>query len=448
MAAGTLRAKRIGFIGRGPYVLEGSGPTKNLPGSATQHARHRVHDLLLGGEAHEVALSHQLPVHLDLEDASRAQLQRRFDAEFFLQSGRRTGGPRLVASGVAVRDRDHDEEILATGQLQRTQDDDTSARKHAAADGRRTRALNRAAGTARPGAWPTRRAIAISVSPPRSGRAGTRRTSASISKDAASKVAGRSPVQLDAPTKEIVLHAAELEIKRAALKADRRTSDASVEAVEISETAVLRFGAEIPAGVAELELEWTGPLQRPDCAACTWREGGGRPSSRPRTRAALFPCFDEPAFKATLGAHRRRPQRASVALSNGARSSQERPRDSAAHGDASRRRRCSAYLVALVVGSWPARPRRRSASSGAHLVAAGEGAPRALRPGRGAGGAAPAPGLLRPALRLRQGGPGRHPRLRGRRHGERGPHHLPRGGAAARPGDRAARRCRSAWPRW
>jgi hypothetical protein len=48
-----------------------------------------------------------IAVDLHDERAGGADPQLRIDAEFALQRSRRTGGPRLIASRIAVQDRDH-----------------------------------------------------------------------------------------------------------------------------------------------------------------------------------------------------------------------------------------------------------------------------------------------------------------------------------------------------
>jgi hypothetical protein len=66
-----------------------------------------VDDVLLAGEALEALLRYHLAVDRNLEDAAASGDQRGLDAEGLLELGRRTGGPRKVASDAAVGDGDH-----------------------------------------------------------------------------------------------------------------------------------------------------------------------------------------------------------------------------------------------------------------------------------------------------------------------------------------------------
>ena len=168
---------------------------------------------------------------------------------------------------------------------------------------------------------------------------------------------GTITVQLDAPTKEIVLHAAELEITRAALKADGRSSDASVEAVEISETAVLRFGAEVPAGVAELELEWTGRFN-PGLRGMYMGETVAVTQFEAADARRVFPSFDEPAFKATWAITADVPAK-SVALSNG-RIEQELTEGERKVVRFAETEILPTYLVALAIGELAGGPEEKA----------------------------------------------------------------------------------------
>src|SRR5262249_61583488 len=57
---------------------------------------------------------------------------------------------------------------------------------------------------------------------------------------------------------EIILHAAELELTRAKVRAGGQERDGSVRLAPLSETAVLGFSSSLPAGHAVLEPAWAG----------------------------------------------------------------------------------------------------------------------------------------------------------------------------------------------
>ena len=161
---------------------------------------------------------------------------------------------------------------------------------------------------------------------------------------------GRLELELDLarPAAELVLHAAGLELFEAAVEAGGRRLPAEVRLEPVSETAVLSLPAELPAGRATLRLAWRGAfcdglrglyLAGPELAATQFEAADAR---------RVFPCLDEPGFKA--------PWRLTVeaaadllVLSNGAAEWVE------AHGTTRVHRFAETpplptYLVALVVG--------------------------------------------------------------------------------------------------
>jgi puromycin-sensitive aminopeptidase len=174
---------------------------------------------------------------------------------------------------------------------------------------------------------------------------------------AARRFAGRVRIALSVarPSEEIVLHAAELEIEAAALSAGgRELVPAERRLVPSSETLVLRFAEPVPAGDAILAISWRGAISSglrgmylagPGLAATQFEAADAR---------RVFPCFDEPGFKARWKLAIEAPRGAAV-LSNGKPIAQE---------DRGATRRISfaetpplpTYLVAVVVGDVEALP--------------------------------------------------------------------------------------------
>jgi len=165
----------------------------------------------------------------------------------------------------------------------------------------------------------------------------------------------RIAIRLTAAADEIVLHAAELDLEPAVLSAaGRERTPVEQRLVEASETLVLRFAEPVPVGEVFLALSWRGTvsaglrgmyLAGPGLAATQFEAADAR---------RVFPCFDEPAFKAPWALAIEAPRGATV-LSN-ARPIAEEERAS------TRRVRFAAtpplptYLVALVVGGVEALP--------------------------------------------------------------------------------------------
>ncbi len=167
---------------------------------------------------------------------------------------------------------------------------------------------------------------------------------------------GRVRIALDVAeaTREIEIHAHAIDVASVELVAGGRTLAGT--AVEIPEVEAIRltFEDDVPPGPAELTIRYTGHVSRnmeglylskngpEECLASQCQETDAR---------AVFPCFDEPAFKArfqwivtTDATHE--------VLSNGV------PESVIDHGDGSRRwtftatRPISTYLLALAIGDF------------------------------------------------------------------------------------------------
>jgi puromycin-sensitive aminopeptidase len=122
-------------------------------------------------------------------------------------------------------------------------------------------------------------------------------------------------VSIARPVREVVLHALALDIHRAELHAAGAVHTAKVTVLPLSETVVLEFSAEVAPGDAALQLEWSGRFSEGlrglylagEVAATQFEAADAR---------RVFPCFDEPAFKARWALTAEVPEGLAV-LSNG-----------------------------------------------------------------------------------------------------------------------------------
>ncbi|HEX2568645.1 MAG TPA: M1 family metallopeptidase [Polyangia bacterium] len=166
---------------------------------------------------------------------------------------------------------------------------------------------------------------------------------------------GRGSIELvlDRPAREITLHGVHLTVTAARLGAPghlhpvRWSTDADSQTITFTDDSAGPGGAELAAGPAVLEIEWSGVFQK-DLRGL-YRAGGMAVTQFEAADARrVFPCFDEPPFKAAWEVAIETVPGLSV-LSNGAVVSDE------THG--TRRLvkfaptpRMSSYLVALIVG--------------------------------------------------------------------------------------------------
>jgi puromycin-sensitive aminopeptidase len=158
----------------------------------------------------------------------------------------------------------------------------------------------------------------------------------------------RVTLSIARPVREFLLHALGLDVTRVELQSGTKVYPARVSVLPVSETVLLSFDAEVAAGEATLHVDWTGHFSdglrglylAGDVAATQFEAADAR---------RVFPCFDEPAFKARWALSVEVPEGLSV-LSNGA------VQDSSPSSTGKQRIRFSetellpSYLVALVAG--------------------------------------------------------------------------------------------------
>ncbi len=163
---------------------------------------------------------------------------------------------------------------------------------------------------------------------------------------------GSVTLSISKAQRELVLHAgAEVELQRATLKLGGRELNAALEVRPVSETVALRFdgfGGDVPAGEGELTLTWKGRFC--DGLRGLYMGGGVALTQFEAADARrVFPCFDEPSFKARWALSVDVPE-GSVALSNGRIESDE-VKGGRRHVRYAETEVLSSYLVALVVGN-------------------------------------------------------------------------------------------------
>jgi len=209
------------------------------------------------------------------------------------------------------------------------------------------------------------------------------RYDASLSVDVVAKTFDgslRLDLVLGESTSEIVLHAAGLAVARAtASSSGRRQEAASITPAPASETVVLRYSRPLPAGACTLDLGWSGRIE-PGLRGL-YDAGSGILATQFEAADArrVFPCLDEPGFKAPWRLSVEAP-RTAVVLSNGAPAGEEIRGERKRIGFAETPP-LPTYLVALVVGGLESRAegtagavpvRTWAAPDKAHLAAFGQ----------------------------------------------------------------------------
>src|SRR5438876_3468585 len=172
----------------------------------------------------------------------------------------------------------------------------------------------------------------------------------------------RVALTFDRPSRELVRHALDPIIERAAIAGGPKMTDVTYDGE--AETATLRFDGEVAAGERVLELDWSGQIR--ESLRGLYR------STRPGERYAAtqfeaadarraFPCFDEPEFKARFAIELVHPA-GLTAIGNMPIASQEPVADGRQRTRFVETPKISSYLVAFTVGPYESTPEAKTAS--------------------------------------------------------------------------------------
>ena len=156
-------------------------------------------------------------------------------------------------------------------------------------------------------------------------------------------------LRLEKPRREVTLHGVGLEVTDAGATAGGAERPATATTDATSETITLTFAEPLPAGDARLRIAYRGAfspglrgLYRAGTLAVTQFEAADA--------RRLFPCFDEPAFKAVWRIVLAGVPRDAVAISNGVITKDEDDGAGARRVTFSPTPPLSSYLIAVIVG--------------------------------------------------------------------------------------------------
>jgi aminopeptidase N len=162
-------------------------------------------------------------------------------------------------------------------------------------------------------------------------------------------------VEVAQATSRVELHAVDLDLRDVTIAAGGASQPAKVSMNRADETASLAVARQIAPGTAEIRLRFSGTLNsklRGLYLSKTSRRKYAVTQFEATDARRAFPCFDEPAFKATFGLTVT-IDRGDIAISNGALQSDTPGPGPAQHTlTFARSPRMSSYLVALAVGDF------------------------------------------------------------------------------------------------
>jgi len=174
---------------------------------------------------------------------------------------------------------------------------------------------------------------------------------------AAKRFAARGEIELalDGAQRAIVLHGVDLAVSSAKLTAGGRTLAARPTVDEISQTISFALDGEAPAGPATLAVEYAGVFHD-DLRGLYLAGGVGVTQFEAADARRVFPCFDEPSFKAVWELAVETPEREAAVIGNGSPISDTVDARGLRTVRFAPTPKMSSYLVALVVGRLAASP--------------------------------------------------------------------------------------------
>jgi puromycin-sensitive aminopeptidase len=161
-------------------------------------------------------------------------------------------------------------------------------------------------------------------------------------------------VRLNLPAKKIVLNSLDLDISEAEINSGGKSQKAQVVYDKPDEMVKLQLPAEIPAGSAQIHLKFSGKLTeglRGFYLSRSSRRLYAVTQFEGTYARMMFPCFDEPSYKATFDLTVS-ADKGDTAISNG-RIVKDQPIEGDRHQITfSTSPKMSTYLVALAIGDW------------------------------------------------------------------------------------------------
>ena len=155
------------------------------------------------------------------------------------------------------------------------------------------------------------------------------------------------------PSQTITLHARDLLVSDVRLECDGQVLAGTVELDTLRELAVLSFERPLPAGPASLALAFGGQLNPGLCGLYLAQDGPEQllcTQCEATDARAIFPCFDEPEFKARFAYAITTTPHATVLTNTPLLSVTDHPERSAKTWRFAVSKPMSTYLVALVIG--------------------------------------------------------------------------------------------------
>jgi len=177
----------------------------------------------------------------------------------------------------------------------------------------------------------------------------------------------RAELELSAPTETVVMHSRELSLSDAVITAGEKRHSASISLQEEQETATLTLPVHLPAGAVELTIAFSGKLA-PSMHGIYLASDGVHRAVCTQCEAtdarAIFPCFDEPEFKARLK-WTIRTSPGLIALANGPEVHREQAKSAAGSPEQvfhfAATQPVSSYLAAVAVGDLESGPETQAA---------------------------------------------------------------------------------------